>query len=297
MDRIFAEQVRRNEAARYGWDLYQRHRERVTQLLVGSATSASATLCILGAGNCNDLDLQCLRKRFAAIYLVDLDPEALAAGCEIQGVAADPAIHCVGGIDVTGVAARLQSWSPQQPVDPQDLETVLHEARTHQIPGLPPEPFDVVASVGLLSQLIEMVLSSRDVQQPEFLAVMTAIRLRHLRMLLELTRPGGKAWLFFEVVASTTLPELLQTPEAMLLPLLQRAVAQQNFFTGLHPGIINRLFQEDPELSASISSLDTQAPWLWTFFARTYAVCAIGATKAPSSAKPETSRDPEIRDH
>lgn len=279
MDRITAEQVRRNREARQGWDLYRHHRERVTQLLLDSAATTQSTLCVLGAGNCNDLDLRRLRRRFSSIQLVDLDPQALAAGCEMQGFAADPAIHFLSGTDLTGVAARLNAWEPKRPVSTQEFEEVLQAATTFQPVELTEAPFDVVASVGLLSQLIEMVIFSMDINQPACLKLMAAVRLRHLQLLLELTRPGGRAWLIFEVVSSMTLPELLKTPEPALLPLLQRAVAQQNFFTGLHPGILNRLFQEDPQLAANVAAVESLAPWLWSFFTRTYAVCAIGATK------------------
>src|SRR5213592_4957817 len=73
-----------------------------------------------------------------------------------------------------------------------------------------------------------------------------------------------------EVVSSLTCPELLQTAESNLMPVLQRAIAQQNFFTGANPNVLNRLFQEDPELKASIATLESPSPWLWNFFTRTY---------------------------
>lgn len=279
MDRITAEQVRRNRDARQGWDLYQSHRERVTQLLLSSTTSRDATLCVLGAGNCNDLDLQRLKAQFRKIHLVDLDSEALAQGCELQGLADDLAIQCHGGIDVTGVAARMHGWQPQLPADTDEATAVVRDALTAPLSDLPRGPFDVVASVGLLTQLIEMVGLTLGTQHPQFLSLMSAIRLRHLQLLLELTRPAGKAWLFSEVVSSLTCPELLQTAESNLMPVLQRAITQHNFFTGANPNILNRLFQEDPELSASIASLESPPPWLWSFFTRTYAVCAFGATK------------------
>lgn len=279
MDRITAEQVRRNRDARQGWVLYQHHRERITQLLLSAATSHDATLLVLGAGNCNDLDLQRLRQHFSLIALVDLDAEALSQGCELQGLAGEAAIQCHGGIDVTGVAARMHAWQPQHPADADEATAVVRDALAVPLLDIPHGPFDVVASVGLLTQLIEMVGLTLGTQHPQFLSLMSAIRLRHLRLLLELTRPGGRAWLFSEVVSSLTCPALLQTAESNLMPVLQRAITQHNFFTGANPNILNRLFQEDPELSASIASLESPPPWLWNFFTRTYAVCAFGATK------------------
>ncbi len=279
MDRITEEQVRRNRDARLGWDLYQLHRERVTRLLIDSAPSTPGTLCVLGAGNCNDLDLQQLRRHFRSIHLVDLDPEAVSLGCELQHVLDDRAIRRCGGIDVTGISARIAAWTPQQPVPPAEIDAVIRDALTQKVSGLQLGPFDVVASVGLLTQLIEMVDVALGNQHPQFLALMSAVRLRHLRLLLELTQPGGKAWLFVEVVSSVTCPELLRTSETGLISVLQQALVKQNFFTGANPVIISRLFETDPELSTAISALQITNPWLWTFFTRTYAVCAFSAKK------------------
>ncbi len=284
MDRITAEQVRRNQQARLGWDLYRHHRERVTQLLLDSAPPGQGTLCVLGAGNCNDLDLQRLRQHFRSIHLVDLDAEAVSLGCEMQNVFHDPAIRRCGGIDVTGISAALQPWTPQQPAATPEIEAVIRDALTQNISGLQLGPFDVVASVGLLTQLIEMVDVTLGNQHPQFLALMSAVRLRHLRLLLELTQPGGKAWLFVEVVSSLTCPELLHTPETGLVTVLQQALVRQNFFTGVNPVMLSRLFTEDPELAAGIATLQLTDPWLWTFFTRTYAVCAFSATKVGENA-------------
>lgn len=285
MDRITTEQMRRNREARLGWDLYQGHRERVTQRLINSASQPGQTLCVLGAGNCNDVDLQRLRQHFSLIHLIDLDAEALAAGCEQQGIAADPAVVQQGGIDVTNLATRLQAWKPDQTIPPHEVQGALLDAMARPLPELPTEQFDVVVSVGLLTQLIEMVMLTLGPQHPQFLELMTAVRLRHLRLLLELTKPGGTAWIIFEVVSSMTCPELLHTSAAELWPLLKNAIDQHNFFTGANPAVINQIFLRDPELKAAIAKFEFLPPWLWHFFSRTYAVCAFAVQKA--SAPPE----------
>lgn len=279
MDRITAEQVRRNREARRGWELYRGHREKITQLLLSSAPQPRQSLCVLGAGNCNDLDLQRLRTHFHTIRLIDLDGEALELGCAEQGVATDAAIERQGGIDVTNIGSRLHTWSPDQPPPVEEIRGILRDALVRPLPGLPTEQYDVVASVGLLTQLIELVLMTIGPNHPQFLDVMSAVRLRHLRLLMELTKPGGMAWLFLEVVSSQTCPELLTTPEANLIPLLKQAIENKNFFTGANPAAINQTLQRDPELAAAIAGQAVPAPWLWNFFTRTYAVCAIGMKK------------------
>lgn len=279
MTRISDEQARRNRISRQGWDLYRQHRERVTGLLVKSARTPSDTLCVLGAGNCNDLDLHRLSSSYQSITLVDLDAEALASGCESQGLANSPAIQCLGGIDLAGIATSIDRWQPSRPTATHVVEGVIQHSLGFRPPALTDKCYDVVASIGLLTQLIEMVDLALGTRHPQFVPLMSAVRIRHLRLLLELTRPGGQAWLFSEVVSSVTCPELLTTPEHQLIPVLQRAIEQHNFFTGVNPGVLQRLFSEDPELTANVASMEIPPPWLWNFFTRTYAVCAIGANK------------------
>jgi hypothetical protein len=54
------------------WHRYSEHRARVTALAPGGDSCA-----VLGAGNCNDLDLDALTGRYREIHLIDLDAEAL----------------------------------------------------------------------------------------------------------------------------------------------------------------------------------------------------------------------------
>ncbi|MDB5389789.1 MAG: hypothetical protein JWM11_5435, partial [Planctomycetaceae bacterium] len=86
MDFISEEQFRRNQESRTGWELYAGHREHVTFLLTQNNSPLNGRLCVFGAGNCNDLDLHRLRNHFREIHLVDLDADALLAGCQAQGV-------------------------------------------------------------------------------------------------------------------------------------------------------------------------------------------------------------------
>src|SRR6187399_585339 len=56
-------------------ELYAPHRERVMALI--PEQPAGGTLCVLGAGRCDDLDLPRLARRFTRIHLVDLDGKAM----------------------------------------------------------------------------------------------------------------------------------------------------------------------------------------------------------------------------
>src|SRR5690348_7317196 len=70
--------TRANRQARDDWELFSTHRARLTEAILGLAPPAgSPSLCLLGAGNCNDVDLPALAARFAEVHLVDIDPAGL----------------------------------------------------------------------------------------------------------------------------------------------------------------------------------------------------------------------------
>ncbi|MBT4865894.1 MAG: hypothetical protein HON53_12380, partial [Planctomycetaceae bacterium] len=84
MNRVKDEHLQRNLSTRDCWDGYAHHRSVVTELLVRSSRSDDGALCVLGAGNSNDLDLQKLLHTFSEIHLVDLDDEAISEGVNRQ---------------------------------------------------------------------------------------------------------------------------------------------------------------------------------------------------------------------
>ena len=275
MNRICAEQRRRNAATRGAWSSYAGHRERVTSHL-RAASAGGGTLCVLGAGNANDLALAELLETFAAIELVDVDAEALAAGAAAQGLARDGRVRLHPGVELTGVAESLSAWFDAGPPSVADAEAVAAAAdRAAPWAG---GPFDVVASVGLLTQLIEPVIHRLPASHSGLLPVVRAIRGRHLRLLLELLRPGGAGLLVTEVVASDTVPDLASTPASALPARLEALIRAGNFFTGLNPAALLDACAADPRLRDAADAR-LEAPWLWDLFDRTYAVVAIRLRK------------------
>ncbi|MBO0698821.1 MAG: hypothetical protein J2P46_10535, partial [Zavarzinella sp.] len=142
-----------NRGSADGWAAFADHRKKVTELLGGESTSPSSRLCVLGAGNCNDLDLNTLLRSYREVHLVDLDAEALARGVARQGLADEPGVHRHGGVDLTGILDTLAGWSPHTAVPTADVAAWAEEPVRRLGPALP-APFEVVASTCLLSQLI-----------------------------------------------------------------------------------------------------------------------------------------------
>src|SRR5262245_45166658 len=111
MNPLAERQVLHNRATSQGWALFSEHREKATHLLEGAAADNSR-LCILGAGNCNDLDLKTLLRRYREIHLVDVDSDALTSAMARQKLEHCPAVHPHGGMDLTGMMEVMAGWSP-----------------------------------------------------------------------------------------------------------------------------------------------------------------------------------------
>src|SRR5688572_33041802 len=76
-------QARFNRSTWAHWQHFAPHRARVQELiLTGRELTPGGKLCALGAGNCNDLELNRLLDAFDEVHLVDIDPAALAKAAE-----------------------------------------------------------------------------------------------------------------------------------------------------------------------------------------------------------------------
>ena len=222
-----------------------------------------------------------LAERGAEILLVDLDAEAMVRGVTRQGLAGDSSITCLPGIDLTGLFNRLELLSPES-VSTELVDQLAQDAELYSPPELP-GGFHVVASLCLLSQMIDAVLQKIPNQQVA-IHLIRAIRQRHLQLLLNQCVPGGSAILFTEIVSSDTAPQLAQVKDSDLPGLLSQLLASGNYFTGLHPGIIQQEVSTHPALAALVSRCQNQPPWKWQFLCREYAVTAFVMEQCPQQA-------------
>ena len=215
----------------------------MTSLLVSAAQGRhQPRLCLLGAGNCNDVDLRRLLGVYREIHLVDCDAEALSAALEHQSLTGHVSLICHGGIDLLAGPPALG-------------------------------PHEVVASLCLLSQLLE---SAADAAHPTGEPVrIQAIRRQHLETLVALTFPGGLSLVITDVVSSATVPELVSTPDDRLPALVAQCILQRNFFSGTNPAPILDVLRRDPWFASRIASPEPIDPWKWDLGPRCYAVYAI----------------------
>jgi len=278
MNPVQDEQRRRNRACRECWQLYRPHREKVMGLLLRGAAGQNQRLCLLGAGNCNDLDLSRLTDRFQEVNLVDIDGEALAAGVAAQQVSNQDRIRMHADVDVTGIAEWLARWGPDALPDGEQISQCIERA-LHARSVAISTPQDVAASVCLLSQLIDSVANALGEDHPSFLEIVTAVRIRHLRLLAEMVRPGGRVLLVADFVSAVTCPTLSSVAESQLADFAGQLIRERNFFTGSNPFVLRSLFTSDPWLAANVENVQLSQPWLWHFPSRVYAVCAVEATR------------------
>lgn len=272
MNPLIQRQQEHNAQSRGGWECFAEHRRRVMQLLLPAAPLEGARLCVLGAGNCNDLDLAGLAQAFAEVHLVDLDAAALAAGVAQQQPAAAERISLHGGCDLSGILDRLSAHQ-NQPADAAGIQSMIDAALAAPAPLA--GQFETAASVCLLSQLIHSVVLALGAEHPRFVELMAAVRLRHLRLLTEMLAPGGRAVLVTDLVSSDTCPELATIDERNLPALTRQLVESRNFFHGTNPAVMAQIPRADPQLRQRPESLQITNPWRWNLGPRVYAVYAL----------------------
>lgn len=316
MNPLARKQFELNQTTRSDWAAFDGHRRRVTDLLAESVTG-NGRLCILGAGNCNDIDLTRLGRIYEEIVLVDLDRDALVNGSLSQPLDVADRVKCLGDIDASGCLTRTATWSTDTQLQEADLVALATGANVREWPTVP--HFDVVASTCLLSQLIGSLDHSLTSRHPQFIEAAQSIRAGHFRTIASLLRPGGHMVFVSDVVSSETCPELLANPDAhqdhanapkvhdpaaWLVSVINRqrsnsglesisdpdthrivahAIKNGNFFTGLNPVVVHKLLKSDPEISPLFDDITFVPPWTWQCGRRSYAVYAIKArrTTAP----------------
>jgi hypothetical protein len=269
-----------NASSHDQWDGFAGHRRAVCRLLTDPDTLAvDGWLCVLGAGNCHDLDLQALLGAYREVHLVDLDPRALERGTARQGVGGAPRLRVFGGVDLTGMLDELATWSSGTSMGAETL-SALAEAPARRVPAALGGPYQVVASTCLLRPVIGAVYHAVGASHPRFAELVRAIRAGHLGLLAELVAPGGTVLVITDVVSSETLRDLPSMPESALAPLLRRIDAEQNHFHGVGPADLAAAFARSLPPGALAESL---SPWRWNLHGRVYLVWALRSRKPPAT--------------
>jgi hypothetical protein len=213
---------------------------------------------VLGAGNCNDLDLERVSAAFESIHLVDLDEEAVRRARARQPAEVAAKLVLRAPIDVSGALAELPRFRGKT-VSRAQLEAISRTAVDRVVASLP-GPFDTVLSACLLSQIMHSCSVALG-SHPQLAHIGNALAVAHLRALLALARPGGRVVFVTDTVSSDTYPlrELWgeQTPAALLAHLDQT----NNVLSGTGITFVRQALAAETSLLAERPRL--AEPWLW----------------------------------
>jgi hypothetical protein len=270
---IAQEHRRRNETTRDRWETMAAHRARVMRLLAEARGKTGRSLCVLGAGNGNDIDLAQLVREFERVALVDLDEQALGRAVERLTEDERRRVELHAPLDLASLLPILETWRGGHLPDEAALKSTIDAARA----AVPPEigTFDVVASTCVLSQLIDSIYMGMAPAQPQRTELVLAVRNRHLEMMVDLLKPGGVGLLITDFVATETAPELAHLDDSQVPAAAVNWINQRNFFTGANPYAIRDYLQGLRDTGRAVENVQASPAWRWDIGAKQLAVSAV----------------------
>jgi hypothetical protein len=256
------------------WDPFAGHRARVTGLV---QSAPGERLAVLGAGNCNDLDLAALAASFRELHLADLDAEALRRGRDRQPAEIFDRIVLHAPVDLSGALPALKAFARQPPTRAQlaAFPTAGADAVVAALPG----PFDTVLSVGLLSQIMHSARVALGVKHPHLEVIASALAAAHLRAMARLLRSGGTGLLVTDTATSETTPLLDRWAVAPPLTVLERLGEEDKLLSGTEPALLLNVLASDPVAAPLVTPPSLLEPWLWTLGRHTLLVYALVFTR------------------
>jgi hypothetical protein len=255
------------------WTLYAEHRAHMTQALLSCAGSGGGRLCLLGAGNCNDVDLDRLAATFSEIHLVDIDPAALARAVARQTPSVFSRLRLHARVDLSGMNKRLAKWKRRSPTVPQ-IDAVAASTLQTLVSRLP-GPFDVVASACVLTQMSFRARDELGDAHPMLWPVRLSLVATHLNSLVALTAVGGVSLFVSDLVSSNLYPISEIKPSENLTDTMNQIVQSGTFYHAANPTLIRSILG-DENLRSRVGEAELLSPWLWTGrLGRTYFVYAL----------------------
>ncbi len=252
-----------NQTRRTSWQDYETHRSRLHRLL--QAAQRAEGICVLGAGNCDDLEVVRLGRLFGEVHLVDIDGGALEQGLARLPEKDRAGITLHGGVDLSGVVDRIDRWGDAFPAT-RELEALAGEV-AQGVAARVGRTFDVVLSSCLLSQLFFPLKETLLLGLPDWQRLFAAVERAHLATVAALTRSGGTGVLALDVASSNKLPELTAhadpaTWEGLAGPIGLAIAARKVALTPDPQELLSLLAQ--PPLAAQIERPRLTDPWVWT---------------------------------
>jgi hypothetical protein len=274
MERLGLRQIAMNATSRDQWNTFAEHRRLVSAALIRDAKPGRSRLCILGAGNSNDLDLTALLAAHREVHLVDIDSEALSHGVERQGVAKHPRLRLHGGLDTTAMLGLMSDWTPTSELRIADFDAMASWPTSRTALVLP-GGFDRVASTCVMSQILETAAHALGRDHRQLDDAQAALTAGQLRLMTRLTAPGGEVLVVTDVARSEMIPELADLPARDLAGLLTDLGRKGNHFRRVHPRQLMAVVRADPCIGPLVAAAGLHRPWRWRLHDQTYLVAAI----------------------
>jgi len=261
-DRELSRQVSSNRNSVRNVALFGEHRKRLTQVAAERAPSdGAAHLCVLGAGNCQDLELGQLLSRYAEIHLVDLDEEAITRARDQLPAGTRGKLTLHPGVDLSQMLGAFESYRSLTvaPKAVAEHPNVASQALLHALG----RTFDVVLSSCVLSQMQLSLLTELGETHRLFPALSYTLSLTHLKTLAALCSPGGRAIFATDAATEEMAPLAQLAPDTNWLELLQRLAVSQDLFSTLNPLLLSEMLGDDPMLARELIVHPISDAWLW----------------------------------
>ncbi len=240
---------------------FESHRNQQTDLILTTAPAQSGRLCVLGAGNCFDLNLNQIASKFQEVHLVDIDRAALVGARSRLPKNLAKKIHIHSPVDISCANNKLEAWrdmrvTPEALIDfPSEATKVLME----KLPG----PFDCVVSTCLLSQLLLTYRKILGENHVLFNAGLMTLIIAHFRSLVSLTAASGNCIFVTDISKNTIAPLSDFSPDQNGIPFLLARSAANQIFNYLEPGFLKGLIQQDPFIASNAVLSEPLKSWLW----------------------------------
>ena len=240
---------------------YAEHRRHLMGALAALGPRAGGRLCLIGAGNCNDVDLPVLAARFAEIHLVDLDRSAVARAINRQPGEIRSRLFAHAPVDAGGLLRAAESWRARLPTLAA-IEAVIPAAVASIADDLP-GPFDVAGSCCVLTQIGHGLTSILGAEHGTLADAHGAAATVHFRAMAALLAPGGQALFVTDLVSSDTYPLEELAAGRDLKAVVADLVRDANLFRGVNPIGLARILRRDSVLSRQAADVRAIEPWLW----------------------------------
>jgi hypothetical protein len=256
---VLAHHLDNNRATAQSWGTFTEHRDRVTRLALEVA--GGGRLIVLGAGNCNDLDLAALAGQYRELHLADVDGAALQRARQRLAAEVAAAVTLHAPVDLSGALHRLTAFrkTPPTPAQLAALPKTAAEAVLAALPG----GFDVALSTCLLSQLMHSCYLALGARHPALHTTASALAIAHLRSLVSLLAPGGTAVVVTDTISSETYAIDELWPERDPVELLNDVDRRGVGLSGTAPSFVRNIVTQDAVMAPLASPPRLCPPWRW----------------------------------